>query len=248
MRFIVAAGVLWLSFTPLYAAPFADYDDCIAAVSADAKKALPRAEEWSRTDGDAPAEHCVALALSGLKRYREAAAKLDLLAKRSGVGDYRSRAALYNQAGNAWLLAGKAQEADRSFSAALRLTPDDAEMRADRARARAVLKNWSGAETDLSVAVRIDQNRADLLSLRAAARRHLGRKEGAATDILRALTIYPDYPAALIQRGAMRLEVGDINGARRDWQKVAQKGDDTAAEAKRLLAALPTEQKPPRKK
>ncbi len=248
MRFVAAAGALWLSFAPLLAATFADYGDCVAAVSADAKKALPRAEEWSRTGGGAPAEHCAALALSGLNRYREAAAKLDALANRPGVGDYRGRAALYDQAGNAWLLAGKAQAADHSFSAALRLTPDDAEMLADRARARAVLKNWAGIEADLSAAIRIDQDRADLLSLRAAARRHLGRKEGAATDILRALTIYPDYPAALIQRGAMRLEAGDINGARRDWQKAAQKGGDTAVEAKRLLATLPVAQKPQRKK
>ena len=248
MRFIAAAGALWLSLAPLFAAPFADYDDCVAAVSANAKNALPQAEEWSRTGGGAPAEHCAALALSSLNRYRDAAAKLDALANRPGVGDYRSRASLYDQAGNAWLLAERAQEAARSFSSALRLTPDDAEMLADRARARAVLKNWTGMEADLSAAIRIDQNRADLLSLRAVARRHLDRKEGAATDILRALTIYPDYPAALIQRGAMRLEAGDINGARRDWQKAAQKGGDTAVEAKRLLATLPVAPKPPLKK
>jgi hypothetical protein len=219
-----------------------DYNSCIKLAKSDPAKGLAKATEW-RDEGGAAAEHCAALALTGLKRYAEAAVKLEVLAKNKTIGEARNRAALLDQAGNAWLLARQGGKAAADFTLALGLTPKDVDMHADRARARALLKDWVGAEADISAAIQLDGTRADLFTLRASARRALGRKAAAAADITHALSLFPDYPAALVERGGMRYEAGDAAGARADWQAAAMGGGEAAAAAKRYLAQMGPEQK-----
>jgi len=216
-----------------------DYAECVALVQQNPALAEERARIWENRGGDVSAIHCDALALTALKRYAEAARKLDALAHDRRITDSERRATLFDQAGNAWLLAGSGSSALQSFSSAVAASPNDIGYLADRARARAMLKDWSGADADLSEALLRDQNRADLLVLRASARWTLNRKADAATDILRALELYPDYPAALVERGMMKYSVGDTNGARKDWKKAAASGQgDAAQQAKRNLAAM----------
>ena len=90
------------------------------------------------------------------------------------------RVALFDQAGNAWLLAGDGARAVQSFSGALALSASDADLFADLARAQAMRHNWhevdSGSERGLAASPR----RADLLVLRASARRALKRYDGCA--------------------------------------------------------------------
>ncbi|MDE2181877.1 MAG: hypothetical protein KGJ78_02525 [Alphaproteobacteria bacterium] len=214
-----------------------DYSKCVSLVDRNPALAEERAHQWQQAGGGRAAIHCDALALTALKHYAEAAHELDALARERGIS-LPEQAALYDQAGNAWLLAGKGAEALADFSASLAAKPDPAVI-VDRARARAMLKDWKGAEADLSTVLHDDQNRADLLVLRASARWALGRRDDAATDILRALQIYPDYPPALVERGMMKLSIGDKNGARSDWKKAAASGDSGAAEdARQNLTAL----------
>lgn len=212
------------------------YSDCTAMVDRDARAAEQQAAKWQTHGGGIAAMHCRALALFALKRYDEAARVLDVLGSNRDVPD-SDRAELLDQAGAAWMLAGRANEAVMSYSTALTKKPNDMMLLTDRARARGVLMDWRGADADLSAALIQDQNRADLLVLRASARWAMNRKADAATDIVRALEIYPDYPPALLERGKMKYSVGDITGARRDWQKAAASGQgETAADAKRYLA------------
>ena len=216
-----------------------DYAECVALVQKNPALAEERARNWQSRGGDVSAIHCDALALTALKRYPEAARKLDALARDRRITGSADRAALFDQAGNAWLLAGSGSSALQSFSSALAASPNDIGYLADRARAHAMVKDWSGADADLSAALLGDQNRADLLVLRASARWTLNRKADAATDILRALELYPDYPAALVERGMMKYSVGDTNGARKDWKKAAASGQgEVAQQAKRNLAAM----------
>lgn len=245
MRYAVLA--ILSIFAPAMALPFADYSGCLALVRSNPAKALQGAEEWAE-EGGAAADHCAATALTALKRYPEAASRLEALARAPGIGDFRQRAALYDQAGNAWMLAGQPAKAERDFSQALAQTPNDADMLTDRAFARQQLKNWAGVDADLTAALRLDQNRADILVLRASARQALGRMKDAAIDIVQALAIYPDYPPALVERGRMKLAAGDVQGARRDWQKVAKGRGKAAADAKRYLGKLAPEAKPQGKK
>lgn len=229
---------------PAAAENFNDYNGCIRLTQKNPKQALVEATQWQAGGGAAPATHCLALAMIALKRYGDAASRLDSLSKGKDIGASDERAALADQAGNAWLLAGQPRKAVASFTTALSLTPNDVEMHAGRARARALVKDWYGAEADLSAAILIDQDRADLLSLRASARRALGHQTDAASDILRALTLYPDYPAALVERGSMKYEAGDRVGARKDWQKAARGRGDAALAAKKLIQEMGPDPKP----
>lgn len=236
-----------LALVPLPAAAsgtVTDYAQCVALVQTNPAQAEQGARAWQNEDGGAAAIHCRALALTALKRYAEAARTLDGLAGGREITDNLKRAALYDQAGNAWMLAGMASNAAQSFSAAIAQSPNDVDMLADRARARAMLKDWSGADADLGAALLKDQNRADLLVLRASARWAVGRKTDAATDIVRALALYPDYPAALVERGMMKYSAGDTEGARKDWRKAASGTGVAADAARRNLEALGPEQKP----
>jgi tetratricopeptide (TPR) repeat protein len=168
------------------------YDRCLDLVKRNAESALEAADAWRTAGGGAAAEHCSALALTALRRYPEAAQKLDDAAHEAMAGTASVRADLLDQAGNAWMLAGRADKAVASLSGALAFSPNDADLLFDRARARALGKDWSGADADLSAIVSLDPNRADALVLRASARHAEGRRTDADADIERALSVYPD--------------------------------------------------------
>lgn len=235
MFFLSAASVLLA--VPAKALPFADYVGCTKLADSDPARALQEAEEWKRQGGSHAAEHCLILALSKLKRFGEAAARLEYLAAADTGFDYRKRAQIYEEAGAAWMQTGQLNKAEQAFDTGLKLMPDDLELHAGRARARAMNRDWAGVLADLDAALKTDQNRVDLLVLRARAFRALKKRNEAATDILRALTVFPDYPAALVERAIMKMEVGDQQGARQDWEKAAAGKDGAAAiTARRYLS------------
>jgi tetratricopeptide (TPR) repeat protein len=216
------------------------YARCLDLVKRDAGRALEAANAWAGAGGGAAALHCSALALTAQRRYPEAAAKLDEAAHDAMAGDASVRAQLLDQAGNAWMLAGRADKAVASLSGALAFAPNDADLEFDRARARAMAKDWAGAETDLTAIIAADPNRADVLVLRASARHAQGRRADARADLERALGVYPDYPDALVERGEMKLEAGDRQGAAADWQQVLRDApnSDAGAAARAHLGEL----------
>jgi tetratricopeptide (TPR) repeat protein len=204
------------------------YDRCLALTRRDPQLALSAAKSWEVSAGGSPATHCAAVALVALKRYPEAARQLDRLGH-ANLGSALERAEIFDQAGNAWLLASRGGEATASFSSALALSPNDPDLLADRARAAAFLRDWKAADLDLSSALKLDASRADLLILRASARHAFGRKAEARTDVEAALRILPNYPEALLERGTLKLETGDTKGARADWEAVVATGGGSAA-------------------
>jgi tetratricopeptide (TPR) repeat protein len=211
------------------------YDRCLKLAHDDATVAYDQALAWHDAGGGPAAEHCSAVALFQQKHYAEAAFKLDTLARERGAGDVELRANLLDEAGNAWILAGRPESAEASLNAALKLGDRSADTFADRARARALKKDWAGAEADLDSALAIDENRADLLVLRASARHAMGRRKEAREDVDKALDLYPQYADALVERGAMKLEAGDLNGARADWKTVlATQPKSAAADSARM--------------
>lgn len=216
------------------------YDRCLALTRRDAQLALSAAQAWQTDGGGIPAKHCAALALVALKRYPEAAQQLDQLGH-SNLGSPAERAEIFDQAGNAWLLANRGGEATASFSSALALSPRDPDLLSDRARAAAMLRDWKAADSDLSAALKLDLNRADLLVLRASARHALSRRAEARADVEAALRILPNYPEALLERGTLKLEAGDARGARADWEAVVAQAHGSAATetAQQRLNALP---------
>ena len=165
------------------------YQECLNLTDHDPKAALDMATKWGKAKGGAPAQHCAAIALVSLKHYSEAAKRLDALGRAPDMGNLR--ATVFDQAGNAWMLAGDARKAAASFSAALALSANDPDLYADLARAQAMLKQWSEVEADLNAALALAPKRTDLLILRASARQALGKLVQAREDADAALKLNP---------------------------------------------------------
>jgi tetratricopeptide (TPR) repeat protein len=230
---VVAAGIF--SSAPAIAAqdsPFAGpdpYQSCVRGININASDAFELALTWRDRGGGLPAERCAALALIALDEPGEAAVRLNALARRPNAGTLAQRASLLVQSGNAWLLAGEPQTAEAAFSAALKMTPRDAETWIDRARARAVLMNWVDAEADLTDALTFDKTNPETFVLRASARQAQGNKAGYRSDIATALALDPNFPEALVERGSINLEDGNVAGARNDWIQVLVRAPDSPA-------------------
>src|SRR3954466_4972761 len=162
--FILAVSAVLMGSGPAVAAdpaPFAGnqtYSDCVALSEKNPQEAFDRARAWRDSNGGLPAQHCLALAILGLGHPVEAAVQLDAVARKTEAGSVAQRAELLDQAGNTWLLAKQARPAEDAFSEALKLSPQDATLWTDRARARALLMNWAGAEADLNAALAFEKN------------------------------------------------------------------------------------------
>lgn len=212
----------------------ARYERCLSQAASNPAEALREAAQWQQSGGGAAADHCMAVSLVGLHRYDEAGSKLDALARGGFAADPSMRMELFDQAGNAWILASKPDSAIVSFTAALAIDPTDADILTDRARANAMKKLWARADSDLSAALLVNPARADLLVLRGSARHAMGRKAEARADFEQALRLRPGLADALVERGTMKLEAGDVAGARADWnQALSTAPDSLAADAAR---------------
>lgn len=215
------------------------YRRCLADADANPALALSDAENWSKSGGGVPAEHCGAVALVSLKRYAEAGSRLDKIAGGGQTLDVAFRVALFDQAGNAWLLAGDGARAVQSFTGALALSAGDPDLFADLARAQAMRRDWPEVVLDLNAALQLAPRRSDLLVLRASARRALKRYQDANADIEAALKIRPGDGDALVERGLLRRQLGDLGGARRDFEAALKTGaGNAAAQAKANLEDL----------
>ncbi len=207
------------------------YARCMEAARQKPEAAFDDANAWRIAGGGHPAEHCADVALIGLGRYAEAAGKLEALADTMVKGPIDLRAQVLGQAGQSWLLAGDSARAAAVLTAALALTPDDADLLTDRAEALAGEKKYREAVADLDGALKLDGKRVDALVFRASAHRSLEQYDLARRDIDIALRLAPDQPDALLERGNIRGLTGDEAGARKDWQRVAQVAPNSAADS-----------------
>ncbi len=208
-----------------YAAPeMAQYRACLARVNENPDAAYDQAVEWRDNGGGAPAVHCSILALVGLGKHAEAAARFEALA--ATPGGRVLGADLFAQAGNAWLLAGRPEKAYPVFSAALANLPDHGrgpaadsytDILIDRARALAALADWPASERDLSLALSRDPERTEAYVFRATARRYQEQYALALEDLELALALDPKNAAALLERGVVHRLSGRDQAARDDW-------------------------------
>ncbi|HEX6441680.1 MAG TPA: tetratricopeptide repeat protein [Stellaceae bacterium] len=225
----------------------ATYDKCMQLARAKPAEAKALAEGWAARGGKHPAEHCLAVALIGLKQYRPAAERLDKLAEAMAAVPPLAelRAGVLAQAGQAWLLAGDPSHAYADAGAALSLHPDDAEILIDRAEAAGSAGWYDKAVEDLDRVLKADPARVEALVYRASAYRELGRLDPAMADLETALKKEPNSVPALLERGNIRGLKGDLDGARQDWRRVAALAPGSPAEsaAKANLDHLDTPEK-----
>ncbi|GAB4136456.1 MAG: hypothetical protein Tsb0016_00850 [Sphingomonadales bacterium] len=207
------------------------YQACTRLAAEDATTALDVASRWRDEGGGVAAQHCIALALSALERFEEAARMLETALEhiRAGRGvnamgmtinrDLVAR--LHAQAGHAWLLAERPINAYQAFSAAIaELPPRDPatlDYAIDRARASAASGDYDAAVADLDEALLQAPERGEIYLFRATARRHLGAIEPALQDANDAVRLLGSAEAYL-ERGNLRMLAGDEAAARADWQ------------------------------
>ncbi|HZT52675.1 MAG TPA: hypothetical protein VFA22_12100 [Stellaceae bacterium] len=218
----------------------AHYRRCLEEARSAPETGLKTADDWRNAGGGFPAEHCTAVALFALGRYAEAARQFEALAGAMMQRGPELRAGALEQAGQAWLLAGKPQSARDAFDAALHFTPRDPELFIDRARADDAAHALRDAVADLDSALSIDPKRADALVYRASAYRQLGELDHASADVAAALELVPDHVEGHLERGNIRRLAGDTDGARADWREVERLAprSPAAAAAAENLAAL----------
>lgn len=222
------------------------YDLCLQTAHSNPQKAYDDAESWADLGGGFPAQHCAAIALIGLKKYPEAATQLEALANAMMQAGPDMRGAALEQAGQAWLLASRPNEAKAAFDSALAFKPKDPELLIDRAEAFALGGKFFDAIDDLNTVLDATPNRVDALVYRASAYRQLGSLDLALDDAERALRLDPDSVPGLLERGDIRRLKNDDAGAKADWQRVVRlaPGSPEAASAQDNLAHLAAQPSP----
>lgn len=196
------------------------YTDCMALARSNPEKAIGIAAAWERAGGEEGARHCSAVALLNTGAYEEAARRLESLAATSRRPGKKLKAELLAQAGQAWLIAGKATEALSAQTRALELAGPRIELLLDRAITRASIGEYWDAIDDLNQAVDRDSKRVDALVFRATAWRKLKNLDLAQDDIARAVDLAPDNVDALLERGNILSLRGDTAAAAVDWNRV----------------------------
>lgn len=252
-RKFAAAALLCLTALPAMAQVFDGphaYEACLIIAKKNPEQGWEEAIGWQSLGGGEAARHCAAVALIGLKKYGEAATRLETLANESVRAD-ALRAEMFAQAAQAWLLEGKTARADSAQRAALILAPGNIEILLDHAVLLASVNHYAEAEQVLSSVLLRQPNRVEALVLRASAFRYLDNLPGAEDDVNKAVQLDPDFADALLERGILRRLKGDDAGAREDWVKVISlQPDGPAADtARRNLEKLDVREKnaePPR--
>lgn len=237
-----------------------DYRNCVDLSARAPQAAHDVASEWLDAGGGIPARHCAALSLAGLGRFAEAARALEAaaeelrIAERNGTytGFFRRGAGLVGellgQAGNAWLLAGDANQAYTTFSQGLTEiapgTPQALELTIDRARASGIAGDYGAAIEDLDRAAAEAPGRVEIFVLRASAQRKLDRPIEAGIDLKHAFDLAPDDREALLERGNLNLMIDDVAAAEADWRQIIAlyPGSPAAASAAANMARLEAEQ------
>ncbi|MDF1686832.1 MAG: tetratricopeptide (TPR) repeat protein [Parvibaculaceae bacterium] len=217
------------------------YSSCLAAISEDADASYDVALAWYAQGGGAAALHCAALALTELKLYDGAAERLEELAKRPDAGSEIERAQILEQAGNAWMLAGKPTKAAAAFSNAMSFLPGDIALQLSRARIYLFAGNHSAALSDLDAVITKRPFWGEAYLLRGRTHRLTGKLRFASADLEMALSKGAAAVTTRLERGLVRQALGDLDGAREDWiyvQGAASPQDPAAVAARSYLAQM----------
>ena len=198
-----------------------EYKACLVLAKNNPEAGWEEALTWQSLGGGEASRHCAAIALIGLGKYGEAAARLETLANES-VREDGVRAEMLAQAAQAWLLADNVGRADSAQRGALLLAPGNPDILLDHAVLLAQVNHYAEAAKVLSTLLRAQPNRVEALTLRAAAFRFLDNLPGAEDDIDQALKLDPDFPDALFERGILKRLKGDDKGARAEWVRVIE--------------------------
>jgi Flp pilus assembly protein TadD len=198
------------------------FNQCVAIIDDDAGRAYEEAMAWAAEGQSVGAYRCAAMALIAQNRHAEGARRLDSLGSAVNPAETATRAELFSQAGNAWLLGREPARARSSFTRAIATVESDPaqlpDLLIDRARAYAMEEDWRHAEEDLSRSLDIRGNDALALRLRAAARMHQRSFDLAEADAQQALTLASNVD----DRVSAALVLGHVRESKRTGAVVEQ--------------------------
>ena len=202
------------------------------------------ADQWRADGGGVPARHCLALAQLTQRDYPAAVVTLDGAARAAeAIGDPLT-GALWGQAGNAALLAGKPAQALAYLNSALAASAAGpatrrADLLIDHARASVELGDAKTARQDLVKATALDPQAADGWLLIATLARGDGELKLAEGAILNAARYAPGDADVALEAGNIALAQGKLDLARQAWGQVvaAAPASDSGRAAAKLLAA-----------
>ena len=126
-------------------------------------------------------------------------------------------AAVYNALGVARSYAGRHDQALECFDAAIRLKPELAEYRVNRAAAFEGLGRFEEAIRDYDEALRLRPSDAATYNGRGNALAHLNRPDEALWDYDAAIALRPGYGLAYYNRGSIHFNAGRLDAALRDY-------------------------------
>jgi tetratricopeptide (TPR) repeat protein len=247
-------SLLALLCAPALAAPSdpTRYAACIEIAGKDPARALQMAYGWLAEGGGVPARHCLAVAQMRA-RHHEAALKSY---EAAGIASEDARdgqaVALWRQAADAALIAGRPADAVRFIGRAL-ARPGGAELspRAEAAlriaRAEALVEDGKAeaAMADLDAATHAAPADVTGWLLKATLHRRQGEVAPAEAALLKAAELAPDSPDVELEAGNIAAAKGDMTLARQAWEAAAADGPGTpageaaAAALRRIGAPVP---------
>lgn len=177
---------------------------CLEQIDRDAEIAYQDGLSWLAKGNRPAARQCTALALIALGQEAEGAARLEELANAPDAGSLDERGVYLAQSGNAWLMAGMADNAVVTLTNALKLRPSDGELFKDRARAHLELKHWKDAGADLDSAIVLSAADAEAYRMRGYALMKLNRLTDAWEDVGVAMQLAPQDVNVIVLRGQIR--------------------------------------------
>lgn len=228
--------------------PEAEYAACLDLARKNPAEALERAKRWWDSGGNFGPRHCISVALVIQENYLQAAKILEDLANDAKPEIAALRADIYNQAGQAYYLAGLYEQAIPLYTQALLGKPRDVDFLIDRAVARDEFGQHFEAIDDLNLALEIEPSRAEAWLYRANAYRHLNSLDLALDDADRAVALSSRSPEALLERATIKSLRKDEAGARADLQSIVKlaPGSIQGQEAAKRLKAPPAKATPPK--
>ena len=139
--------------------------------------------------------------------------------------------------GRSDLNAGKLEQADVHFRAAVEMNPKDLWPNFYHARTAYELKNYEEAATAFTVCIVLSDGAAEYYYNRGLANEQLGRNEAARHDFDRALDLDPTLGAAVLERGMLARREGRFDDAVADLKRALASGADTAGVAYEMALA-----------
>lgn len=190
------------------------YKDCTQLSTQDPAASLIKADAWLKNDDTVAPHHCRAMALYGLKQYKDAGAELDAVRTKIDPSQIKLRSYVTQQAARAWVEAGNAENAIRVLT--------------EQVNELTMTQGDNLTQSKLATDMLLDRSRI---------RVNYGQLAQGVQDLDQAISLSPGNEQVLLQRAKIFAQLGDTALAQQDLQVVLRM-NPKQAEAIGLMRVL----------